>query len=58
MAKPKKETNAAQQQRLLRNLTDASNRGTEMHMPGQWQRLIAESLTVLLERSYKEAKDE
>jgi len=52
MAKAKKETTAQQQERLLMNLDSATNPNTSMYMPGQWQRLIAETLAVLLERSY------
>ena len=48
---------AAQQLRLLRELDYGKNRDTEMMMPGSWQRLMSETLAVLLERTYKHEED-
>ncbi len=58
MAKPKVESSAAQQLRLLRELDYASNPEKDMLMPGTRQRLIAETLAVLLRRTYKETPND
>ncbi len=54
MAKRKIESHAAQQSRLLTSLDWASAPDSRMVMPGDWQRLIAETLAVLLKRTYKD----
>lgn len=51
------ESPAAQQLRLLRDLRYKTKIDYGMIMPGAWQRVVAETLCVLLERTYVEKDD-